>query len=190
MIQEIRDGDPVVAELLELYENTFPVECREPTEQLLQELRGEYRIPFRFFVAMQQGNFAGFIRWAHLPVSELGFVVHLAVERRYRRFGFGRALMEAVREACPAVPIVFETEDDRGQDGSVLDWYLRMGAHVVSQGYNQPELHAGLGAVPLMLMAWGPVHDPRKLIQDFYQEVWELPETHPYVQKAWLGVVP
>jgi GNAT superfamily N-acetyltransferase len=175
--------DPAFAKLLDLYHREFPRATREPDEQLYQEIECRYRIPFRFFVIESGKNVAGFVRWAMLPKMQTGFIIHLAVDERFRKKGFGRQLVLDVRKQCGNRPILAEVED------TVFPWWEARGAKILTPTYTQPALHADTSPVLLNLISMGPVLRPPDTIRDFYREVWELGPDENMVKHAVAGAM-
>lgn len=183
MIRELRSVyDPAFRRLTALYEAEFPRATREPVERLEAELRGDYRVPFRFFLD-ERDEGLGFVRFAALEATQAMFVLHIAVSAGLRRRGVGEGLVAAVRSERPNWPLLAEVEP-----GVASAWWERRGARVVSETYTQPALYPDTALVPLRLVAIGRVEDPGKLITTFYDEVWELGGDDPLVTRARAGV--
>lgn len=180
MIAELHSSkDPRFEALLALFHQEFTPETREPDEQLIAEVDGQWPLPYRYFV-WADPDVEGFIRFVHLPQTEALFVIHVAVAPASRGKGIGSQLLAAVRATAPGLPIVCEVDPEEA-----MDWWRGRGARTVTPSYTQPALRPETKPVPFHLMAIG---EPKPtLVADFYREVWELEPDHPFVQRAQRG---
>lgn len=187
--------DPLVVPVFSLYHDEFDLACRDPDEQVWQEIMGKSRLPYRIHLVEGDGRLAGFMRWVDLPLTRAAFVVHIAVDRDWRGTGLGQGLLGVLPTDRPAL---FEVErvrdathpEDRETRKRRLDWFARQGARLVTPDYTQPALHPDTEPVPLHLLAIRRelLPDLHKAVENFYREVWQLPNTDPLVQKAVAGV--
>jgi ribosomal protein S18 acetylase RimI-like enzyme len=196
-IAEIRSADdPLFGQVVALYETSFPLAEREPTERLAKDVEGQGADRFRIFAVHREGKLLGFVRWRHLPETRAQFVVHIAVVANSRESGIGRMLLQAVAQENPGLPMIFEVEReedaaderDRVVRRTRLNWFRRAGSLLLTKDYTQPALHEETGPVPLCLLRLGPIREPEDTIRSFYQEVWGIDGQHEYVEKALAGV--
>lgn len=177
MIHEITSSqDQHWQPLLRLFHATFPPETREPDEQLVAEADRRYRLPFRYLVWLDPGV-VGFMRFATLPRSGVEFVVHIAVAPSHRGRGIAAELL-----ARAAPPIVAEVEV-----GAAMRFWSKQGARTISETYTQPALRPETPPMPFHLMAIGEITDPERLVECFYEEVWEREADDPMVRRATEG---
>jgi len=180
MIRELNSvQDPAFPALMELFHSEFPPETREPDARIREEVEERFRLPFRYWVA-EDPEFAGFVCFVRL--SEMAFVIHLAVIPSKRGKGLGTRLLQIVRENA-GEPIIAEVEQ-----GEPMRWWAGQGARVLTPPYTQPALRPETSPVPFNLMAIGAVADPPALVRRFYSEAFELPAHDPLVQRAVAGL--
>lgn len=172
--------DPAFADVLRIYHASFDEASREPDERLAEELRREYRLPFRFLVVLIDDEVAGFARFCKLPDTDLGFLVHIAMDSEVRGQGMGSDLLRLVVEALAPSPVLVEID----REGRVRQWYERQGFVPVSETYTQPALHEHTPEVPYALFASRPVEDQVKTVLDFYRSAWERELPDPLVTLA------
>jgi GNAT superfamily N-acetyltransferase len=185
-IREVRgSGDLAFTEVLRIAHSNFSRSFLEPEEELILEVDGRSRLPYRYLI-WDSGPVKAFARFTPLKTINAGFIVHIAVDEPFRREGIGLQLLDAVHEAIGGreVPLLAEVEA-----GAPLEWWLaKAGAQVLSRTYTQPALHQDTEPQDLHLLMRGTVRNRNELIVDFYREVWELPPDHPYVTKSLAGV--
>jgi GNAT superfamily N-acetyltransferase len=171
--------------VLRIYHASFDRAYREPDERLRQELRGEYRLPFRFLLAEEGGEILGFARFCRVREEGFGFLIHIAVAEGSRGRGIGTALLQRV--VAEAGPIVAEID----REGPVRRWYERNGFSALSETYTQPALHPDTVPVGfcLSISNWPePARSSESIVCAFYRSVWELESEHPFVREALQGV--
>lgn len=182
MIRELKTlNDPLWPALAALYESSFDRASREPLSRLEEELRGDYRLPFRFLVEEMEDELQGFARWCSL--GETGFLIHLAVDPTVQGRGIGKGLINAILREQPRLLLEADAEDDR-----LTRFYGGFGAKILTSTYTQLALHADTRPVEYALTGIGDFDDPVKTIREFYRQVWQLPAGHPYVVRAVEGV--
>jgi len=177
--------DLAFGEVLRIYHESFDEASREPDERLVEELRGDYRLPFRFLTATFQDRLVGFARFCQVPDSDsdFGFLIHIAMDESNRGSGHGTELLKAVVAELAPNPVFVEVE----RRGRVRDWYERHGFRAVTETYRQPALHDHTDPVPYALCASSPVGDSKQAILDFYLRVWQRHLPDPLVAQALEG---
>jgi GNAT superfamily N-acetyltransferase len=171
-------SDPRFERLLDLAHALFPPAVLEPDAELRDEVDGQSRLPYRYLVWEEQGGVAGFVRFVRLPM-DVGFAIHIGVDPERERKGIGKRLLRAAWERMECPVILAEVEA-----GAPLTWWHKQGAEIVTRRYTQPALRPGGEEVPLNLVAIGPWRSVPHLVERFYEEVWGLPETDAFVQRA------
>ncbi|MFZ4509095.1 MAG: GNAT family N-acetyltransferase [Fimbriimonas sp.] len=192
-------ASPHFADFVRLYESSFPPYEREP----LDEVRGQIDSPvdpqrFWNFVGVRSGAVVAILRLGYLPETQVGFVVHIAVDPSVRGQGLGGEVLEFAHAHCQNVDAGFRgliLEVERAEDAEDpeamversrrVEWFQRHGAQFISRAYTQPSLGPGLPPVILNLMMIGEVPaNPRTMVADFYAEAWGLEPEHPFVRRA------
>ena len=159
-----------------IYEQSFPVEERDPFENMLQAIRrreqaGPQECEYcHFQVAVEAEQAAGAAYFNYYPKTRMGFIAYLAVHPARRNGGLGarlyRHLVGCVAEearACggPAIGVVFEVEPpELGKDPAEqalrrrrIGFYQRNGALLVPNlALIAPPLGHGLPEVPYEIM--------------------------------------
>jgi len=176
--------DPAFQEVLRIYHKSFDEASREPDERLVEELRGDYFLPFRFLTAMLNDRVAGFARFCKVPESDFGFLIHIAMDENARGSGLGTELLKAVINELAPHPVFVEIE----RSGRIRDWYERQGFRAISETYHQPALHDHTDPVPFALCASSAVGDKKQAVLDFYHHVWHRHLPDPLVAEAVEGV--
>ncbi|AIE87096.1 GNAT family N-acetyltransferase [Fimbriimonas ginsengisoli] len=203
--------DPALADVFRIYHASFPPESREPDERLIQELRGEYRLPFKFLITSgapspssgcivpDEGEGVGGegakpaedrASAERSPAAFARFAVLYSAEFAFLIHiavdepwrGQGIGTALLQRVLQDASPLPLLVEIDR--EGPVLEWYERQGFHVVSETYTQPAVRPETGPVRFALFAHGHIPDRSEMVVRFYQSVWELKPDHPFVREA------
>jgi len=180
-IMEIRELSSNEMNLIQqvrwIYEQSFPVEERDPFENMLQAiLRREQAGPeecenCHFQVAVEGDQAAGAAFFNYYPKTRMGFIAYLAVHPTRRNGGLGAQLyhhlVECVAEEArtsgsgPAVGVVFEVEppelgvdaDEQALRRRRIGFYQRNGAVVVSDlALIAPPLGHGLPEMPYEIM--------------------------------------
>jgi len=176
--------EPGFRRVLEIYHAAFERDSREPDERLVAELRGEFRLSFRFLVAEEGDVVYGFARFCEMPNSPYGFLIHIAMDEASRGSGHGSLLLQRVIEELAPRPVLVEID----REGPVRRWYDRLGFCSLTEAYTQPSLHDDTPPVPYALCASQPVDDAVGAIESFYLNVWELDRAHKFVREAVAGV--
>lgn len=177
--------DLAFREVLRIYHESFDEASREPDERLIEELRGDYFLPFRFLTAVENDRVVGFARFCQVPESDFGFLIHIAIDEQARGSGLGTHLLKAVIDELAPNPVFVEIE----RQGRVRDWYERQGFQAVTETYQQPALHDHTTPVPFALCASSPVGDKKQAVLDFYQHIWRRHLPDPMVAEAVEGIV-
>lgn len=167
------------SEAIDVFVTTFPAATREPVEQIAEEVRGTWRLPYQLHVWMEGDRGLGMVRSCTLATTPAVYISHIAVREEARGQGIATALLEHVQHA----PFVCEVEP-----GAPMTWWRNRGATTLTPTYTQPAMHADTEPVPFHLMVSEPPADPRTFIERFCSEVWQLPTDHRFVARALEGV--
>ena len=155
-----------------LYEDTFPIEERDPRDVVLRGLGGDVHV----VCARAAGETVGFTTTTWLPSVGAALLGFLAVDPGYRRDGLGARLLREARP--PRGVLVWEVEDpDEARDPEIragrearIAWFLRQGAKPVHARYIQPPVD-GTNPVPMRLLTLGePVPPAADLIRAIHDE--------------------
>lgn len=188
--------DPLFWPALEFYIESFPREEREPLAKVAAVASGDPDFctgdqrRVHFLIAEVDGELAGIRYFSYHSKARLGFLIYLAVERRFRRKGIGERLVQFGKAQCledaramgsGLDAIVFECErpelakdeEDRRVRDARINYFLRRGAQIVSKDYHQPALGPSTAAVPLYLMAYAQSEkvDWPEVIVQFHRDV-------------------
>lgn len=198
-VEQLVEGDPRIEAMLDLYRESFDLQCRDPEEDLWCDLRGEpgrYRID----VAIEADRLLGMVRWRLLDSIRATFIVHLAVAPAIRECGVGSHLLAYPEIVYPGLPTIFEVEhlahhdpeEKQNECAQRLRWFKRRGAKLITPSYTQPALHPTTDDVPLNLLALRQelIKNPKDVVQGFYQQVWGRGPDDPLVLKALKGIAP
>lgn len=173
-------GDPAWVGTLALFREVFPPATREPDEQILAEVRGEWRLPFEYFAWLEQGQVLGFLRSCRLPLAGAVYVSHIATQECAQGRGIGSSLLVA---ATQGTTYVCEVEP-----GPAMDWWTNRGASTLTPTYTQPALRPETEPVPFHLMVNRRPVDPVSFVESYYLEAWGLGRDHPMVVCAVGGI--
>lgn len=179
-----------LAQMIALYEATFALAVREPSELFLKSLAhgmGAFPDAYHIHVALDgeaQGNVIGFVTGHYFADVNVGFIVYLAIDPSYRRQGIGAQLLLQLEksfeeDACAASfetvrAIVLETEREDGakseserEDGQRRQRFFQAKGFVRREeiDYRQPPLRVGDEKVPLYLWVKNRATNPINLEQ-------------------------
>jgi GNAT superfamily N-acetyltransferase len=160
-----------------IYEQSFPVEERDPFENMLQAIRRREQAGpqecenCHFQVAVEEGQATGMAFFNYYPKTRMGFIPYLAVHPSWRNGGLGTRLYHHLVEcvaaeaqasgSAPAVGVVFEVEvpelgkdvDEQALRRRRMGFYQRNGALVVPNlALIAPPLGNGLPEMPYEIM--------------------------------------
>jgi N-acetylglutamate synthase-like GNAT family acetyltransferase len=190
--------DPLWPSLIALYEASFPIEERDPTQSLVSELAGKGRLQTQFVVAEEGGCLVGFCRSAELAHCDATWIIHIAVLPESQSSGVGGSLIDHVRSKCPGRLLLAEvdrledalSEEDLRLRERRMRWFRALGAEMVTRTYTQPALGPGGRAVRMYLLRIGAVSVPNEeLIRAFYREAWQMDPSEAHVALALQGAV-
>ncbi len=147
----IASGSPLLADVRNLYENSFPAEERRPWQEVVRLLDGENR--FSMLAITADGSFVGFITLWQLSAAVYG--EHFAVAPELRGAGIGGDVLNTLLPRL-AKPFVGEVEPP--ETGPIarrrIEFYARHGLHTFPDfDYLQPPYAPGLPAVRLLLIS-------------------------------------
>jgi GNAT superfamily N-acetyltransferase len=156
---------------LKLYNQTFPIEVREPHEVFMQGLhyaKNSYPNNFRFLVGFEKDELVSFATGHYLAEVNSGFIVYLVTSPSMRRMGVGARTLaklesllteDAILAGNDSLgTIILETEEMVHSEAEKADcikrkrFYERNGyKQYVEIAYIQPPLHDVGSSVPLNL---------------------------------------
>jgi GNAT superfamily N-acetyltransferase len=156
---------------LKLYNQTFPIEVREPHEVFMQGLhyaKNSYPNNFRFLVGFEKDELVSFATGHYLAEVNSGFIVYLVTSPSMRKMGVGARTLaklesllteDAILAGNDSLgTIILETEEMVHTEGEKADcikrkrFYERNGyKQYVEIAYIQPPLHDVGSSVPLNL---------------------------------------
>jgi GNAT superfamily N-acetyltransferase len=179
-------ADPVVPQLLAIYEKSFPIEVSVPPEVIValieKEDHRDFGAVFHIGAALQDDVVVGGAVFIFLRRCNIGFINYIFVESGRRGRGIGEFIYHRLRSVLERDAmtlnkrqlegIVFEVEREDSTTAlgeptervRRLRFFGRMGA-VILKGldYVQPPLHAGEGPLPMYLM-FDPAGTGEKLL--------------------------
>jgi len=165
---EMLDAD---ASFWSLYHSAFPSSEREPRHVIIDSVRSGAGSAIR---ARRDSETVGFATTHHLVEPNATFLVYLAVAPEQREHGLGRALFEEAARNTPLVvweidpPEHATTSADRAIRERRQAFFRRLGGETVLSTYVQPPVSGR--EVPMLLMARGPIADPKALVRAVYFE--------------------
>ena len=177
-IRELRSTQTnLIRQVQRIYEQSFPVEERDPFENMLQAIRRREQAGpqecenCHFQVAVEGGRAAGMAFFNYYPKTRMGFIPYLAVHPAWRNAGLGTRLYHHLLECVavearashsyPAVGVVFEVEvpklgSDPGEQAlrrRRIGFYQRNGAiEVPKLALIAPPMGDGLPEMPYEIM--------------------------------------
>lgn len=150
-------GDPLFAELWQLYESSFPWEERHDAAWQQRAMSDD---AFRCMRVEQDGQAVALLFYWERP----GYVYleHLAVHPSRRGQGLGTVVLDLL----PPLPVVLEIEpvcDDA--TARRLRFYEHAGYRLLPCKHTQPPYHPGLPPLPLSLLVRGDFS--AEMLEDF-----------------------
>ena len=162
--------DPLVlgadTELWRLYNDAFPRDERDPVHVVLKTVETAKGLAFRLCL---HGHTIGLALTHLLTEPPAVFLVYLAVAARFRNIGYGQTLfhhatamsvsqLTALSGQLP-VGVIWEVDPPKAAHNSDeelrrrrrVEFFERIGAHVILRPYQQPPLNGGQ-PVPMSLM--------------------------------------
>lgn len=159
-----------VAATERLYGLSFPPSERRPFGQLLAK-----DAPMRLTgIYLPHGQYAGFLTlW---KFDKFDYVEHFAVLPSLRGSGIGAHALRQLTQRTPR-PLVVEVE--RPGDGNPMaarriEFYKRVGFHILDYDYIQPPYGPGLPSVPLLLMSTGAQMNPSAVAATLHGKVYGI----------------
>lgn len=191
--------DAAVPSFLDLMEQLFPPEEREPREEIAATLGKPGSL--RSFVVEDDGQVSGLCRGVLVPEVKGGWIVHIGFIPSARGGGRGAKLFREMEAALAAggpyegtIVEVERLEDAQESEKQGrqkrLAWFGGMGAIPLASTYIQPPSSSATPPVLLNLL-WVPAVGktgvplrPEEMIKGFYAGAFGLDEQHPYVLSA------
>lgn len=139
-----------VAELFELYSVAFPENQRHSEIEFKALLDNE--VLFHCNAVLMNSELVGFFNY--WDFEKFIFVEHIAIEPPLRGHKLGEKIITMARKSV-SVPIVLEVEKAEQSEWSArrIEFYHRIGFHLVPADYVQPPYRAGDEYIPLHLMS-------------------------------------
>ncbi len=154
-------------DMLQLYQDAFPVEERRPVEKLNELVENK-----KSFVAnalVHDGQFAGLLNYWEF--DSFVYLEHLAMLPQLRGQNLGGMLLETLKKDIH-LPLVLEAERPETEIAARrAAFYQRHGFHVVDKDYMQPPYRAGEDEFPLWLFSTDE-HFPLENVRLIKQEVY------------------
>jgi GNAT superfamily N-acetyltransferase len=201
----LSQADPAWPSFLQLLESSFPPEELESPAEVARQMETGHG---HQCLAWEDGDGAlrGVVRAMALPVSRIGWIVHIALDPSARGRGQGALLLHKAKEwlrlHCEGLRgIVLEVErveDARSEEERALRekrvaFFRAQGVTLLTHGYVQPPAREGHPPVPLSLY-WLPVGEPRPdpkvVILSFYEEGLGVEAESEWVANAVLSAIP
>jgi GNAT superfamily N-acetyltransferase len=200
--------DPAFSPMMDLYETSFAEDEREPRWKFARWVDPlNISAPLLYsaehmLVCEVCDEPVGMVFFSYQRQVELGFLVYVAVNDKHRGKGYGRRLLAAAVERChldahylggrlPGCVMEVERMEDADPSDAEeierrrqrLDLFAKLNAKLLSPGYVQPALTPNGEPVPLNMMWWEveggmPGH---RIIEGFYESIFNLPADHPLV---------
>lgn len=145
------------SQLYKIMEYSFP-----PTERGSEALHySELSRPeFRCLCYEPENIPLAFLNYYEFPERQTIFVEHFAVSEELRGHGTGTELMGHLRQSAKEYLIVLEVEPPDGPaERRRIEFYKRLGFHMNSGEYFQPEFYGKSPAIPLKLMTTRPLEE-------------------------------
>ncbi|MFE7065171.1 GNAT family N-acetyltransferase [Sutcliffiella sp. NPDC057660] len=172
-IEITNSGTKYLEEVMELYEQSFPIEVRESQDIFHRSIRySESSFPnnFRFLVGVEDGKVLSFATSHFLASVNAGFVVYIVTNPSIRSIGLGSKTLTKLEELLNADAIkagyenidkilletetkeMVHTEEERAECSKRDKFFEKNGyIHLNSIDYRQPHLHKGESSIPLKL---------------------------------------
>ncbi|WP_300724426.1 GNAT family N-acetyltransferase [uncultured Bacteroides sp.] len=149
--QEINTSDiryPFVEELLH---TSFPLsERRDDTEQ---RYNTDSKDHFHCYLILDDDTHIGMISVWEFP--EFSYVEHLATSPKIRNKGYGKQIMEALRNQLDGIIILEVERPEDEMSIRRINFYKRCGFSLCEMDYIQPPYRKGGESLPLYLMYSG-----------------------------------
>ena len=99
-------------------------------------------------------DFLGFITIWHF--EDFMYVEHLAISPKHRNRGFGKMILDKIKEVAESKLIILEVErPDDEMSRRRIGFYCRCGFHLCEKDYMQPPYREGEDMFPLYIMYCG-----------------------------------
>ncbi len=161
------------AALSELYTGSFPPEER----RLWQALWAPSRSGEPALLAIEAGGaLCGMLSWWNLPSAV--YVEHFAIDPVRRGGGTGSSAMRMfLSNIAGGRPVILEVEQPSEADPVTIrrvEFYRRLGFHLLAHEYMQPPYAAGMPPVPMCLMSTNRNMPAQPLISELHGMVYGL----------------
>lgn len=157
-----------------LYESAFPQEERRPTAEWLNYIREKDAFTLHVIKESHTNQFLGFITtW---DFSDFVYVEHFAIIPPLWGFGFGSMAFKEILQKAGNKPLVLEVEPPTDfQAYRRIQFYERLGMHLMPFPYQQPSYASELPPIPLQLMCNQDLQDEATwshMIHTIHQQVY------------------
>lgn len=155
------DNSCLLEQVFSIYDQTFPIEVREPHEIFIRSLQYGKK-HFRFLVGFEGGQLASFATGHYLASINSGFIVYIATNPTQRSHGVGTQTLLKMEELLNDVAVVagnrsidaifLETEIGHSEQDRLREsFFLKNQYKKLPNKYMQPPLYPGESSVPLHL---------------------------------------
>ena len=132
-LEIIREDSKYLEETLRLYEDAFPDNERRPLKPLQDDPKKEGII----YAVLDDEEYIGFI--VLLSYGKITHILYFVTEEAFRNRGFGRKILELVKEAFPDQKILADVEGPDEMSGN-NDQRLRRISFYQRSGYRQTDI--------------------------------------------------
>ena len=166
-----------------LYEASFPLSERRPTDKWLAMCQGGHGA-FRAVVIVSanegsDGQVLGFITYWQLPSCH--YIEHFAVSPQCRGKGIGAAafslLLNEVKSHSTMQWVLEVEPPHTPMAARRIAFYERLGMHLNQQSYHQPPYRPGDAWLPLYIMSARPITEAtewQKMVSDLHRIVYGM----------------
>ncbi|AKQ47462.1 hypothetical protein TH63_03210 [Rufibacter radiotolerans] len=146
----------------QLYEEAFPAEERRNLGQQKELLSHSH---YRFMSVQKEGETVGVVGlW---EFTDFLFLEHLAMTPQQRGLGWGKQVLDLLKDASPSPMMILEVEPPLTSLAQRrIGFYARSGFHLNAYPYRQPAYSPEKPWVPLQLMSF-----PGLLADEEYQKI-------------------
>lgn len=111
---------------------------------------------FHCYLIESETTFVGLVNlWIF---EEFGYIEHVAIDPNLRNGGYGKLVLDKVKELCGKLPIILEVEHPSDEMSSRrINFYQRAEFILHEVPYIQPPYRVGGEELPLYLMSYGAI---------------------------------
>jgi ribosomal protein S18 acetylase RimI-like enzyme len=158
----------------QLYEEAFPAEERRNLGQQEELLAQEH---YRFYAVQKADETVGVVGlW---QFAQFEFLEHLAMTPVQRGLGWGKQVLDLLKDKSPSRVMVLEVEPPHTTLAQRrIGFYARSGFHLNAYPYQQPPYAPEKPWVPLQIMSYPTALGAdtfHTVVQDLYQKVYQVP---------------